>query len=153
MNNNETNPLKKPKRPMLTGNEKVDELLEDGYQCQMSIYNRWIQSQSLPAEQPEISLQEIKDQVATEILEYPATWKDLSESGKASSIDRLCEILAAQFKQPSQPEGKDYDKLKDAFEKLLMQYSPDNKICRNAWMINAGLKSQTEIEARNFLIK
>lgn len=48
--------------------------------------------------------------------------------------------LSNPLEQSEKKEG--YEQLKKAFEDLLMQYSPKNKICRNAWMITAGLKSE-----------
>lgn len=32
--------MEKPKRPLLTGNEKMDEIFEEGYQCEMALYIR-----------------------------------------------------------------------------------------------------------------
>jgi len=45
---------------------------------------------------PKMSLQECKDVIATKVLEYPATWADLSAFGRERHIDELCELYASQ---------------------------------------------------------
>ena len=106
--NNEKNPLQKPKRPILTGNEKVDELLEDGYQCQMSIYNRWLQSQSLPAE-PKGEIPYILNQWQVSELKAYLTRRARDYGGISyENINQFIDDYQTDMQQPSQPDPCKY---------------------------------------------
>ena len=68
---------------------------------------------------------------------------EFKERGKLELDEKdICMLMIMYHNQEKGQEyaiQEAYNKLRTAFEELLTKYSPDNKICRNAWLKNAGL--------------